>query len=213
MIVTRQRRKPFPWRRLILPAIALLLVALALLWPPSRNAIFNGPAAPMARTAGSWFDVVATPFHFAAQNEVITDRNRQIAVLQNQLTASQADAGSKDKQIQALQQQVDQLQSQAASARNGTNAPKGGASPAPSPSGGSFANNSAQGATPDIERTAQYWASMDPENAAKIAQRLPPSYVARVFAQMQANDVGAILDALPATYAAKLTQEHPQIQH
>jgi flagellar motility protein MotE (MotC chaperone) len=63
-----------------------------------------------------------------------------------------------------------------------------------------------------MRRTAQYWASMEPENAAKLAQRLSPVYVARILSLMQPDSVGAILDALPANYAAKLTQEHPELQ-
>ncbi len=48
VIVTRQRRKPFPWRRLILPVVAIGLVVFAFVWPPSRNVILNGgPLSPM----------------------------------------------------------------------------------------------------------------------------------------------------------------------
>lgn len=221
MIVTRQRRKPFPYKRLILPLFAVGLVVVALLWPPSRNVITAGPMKPAWESAGSAMDKVAAPFHFAAQNDVITDRNRQIAALQSQLTAAQNGTQGKDKQIAALQQQIDQLQEQAAAAR--TTPSK--TAPRPAVSAGAFtmAAQSSQsnpvvsgdlsaGATADMRRTAQYWASMDPENAAKIAQRLPPSYVARVFALMQPDAVGAVLDALPANFAAKLIQEHPELQ-
>ena len=86
MIVTRQRRKPFPWRRLILPLIAIALVVFAFSWGPSRNVITGGPMGPLWNTVGSTFDKVATPFHFAAQNQLITDRNKQILALQNQIT-------------------------------------------------------------------------------------------------------------------------------
>jgi flagellar motility protein MotE (MotC chaperone) len=218
VIVTRQRRKRFPFRRLLLPAVAIALLAFAFWWTPSRNAIEGGPMAPAWRTAGTWADAVAAPFHFAAQNQVITDRNRQIAVLQTQLTASQAATTGKDKQIADLQQQVGQLQSQAANTRSSPATRKpGAASPQPGAflssgttvaSGGDLTAN----ASADTRRTAQYWTSMEPENAAKLAQQLPPPYVARVFAQMQPDAVGAILDALPASYAAKLTQERPEIQ-
>jgi flagellar motility protein MotE (MotC chaperone) len=227
VIVTRQRRKPFPFKRLLLPLIAIALVIFAFVWPPSRNVLLNGPAAPAARTVGNTFDTVAQPFHFAAQNQVITDRNRQIQALQAQLTQAQSDAQDKAKQVTSLQQQIDQLQSQAASSRNNASpvpaARPGAVGAAPAPTGGAFSSTTAQGgyvngdlsagATADIRRTGAYWASMEPENAAKLAQRLPTAYVARVFAQMSPNDVGAILDALPAAYAAKLTQENPEIQH
>jgi flagellar motility protein MotE (MotC chaperone) len=225
VIVTRQRRKPFPYKRLILPLVAIALVIFAFVWPPSRNVILNGPAAPAARAVGNAYDAAAQPFHFAAQNQVITDRNRQIAALQAQLAQAQSDQQDKAKQVAALQQQIDQLQAQAASARSSASPapvrPNGPAAGAPGGSafgstpaqGGYVAGDLSAGATADIRRTGQYWASMEPENAAKIAQRLPTSYVARVFAQMSPNDVGAILDALPAAYAAKLTQENPEIQH
>lgn len=219
MIVTRQRRKSFNFRRLILPAIAIVLLIVAFLWGPSRNVITSGPMSPVWRVAGNLWGNIAAPFHFAAQNEVITDRNRQIAQLQSQLATAQSSGGDKDKQISDLQAQIAQLQSQAASARAAAPpARRPGAAPGASPAaagfgGGTGAGDLSAGATEDMKRTAQYWTSMDPENAAKIVQRLPPSYVARVFSLMQPDAVGAILDALPATYAAKLTQEQPQIQH
>jgi flagellar motility protein MotE (MotC chaperone) len=226
VIVTRQRRKPFPFKRLLLPLIAVALVVIAFVWPPSRSIILNGPAAPAARVVGSAYDNAAQPFHFAAQNQVITDRNRQIESLTAQLTQAQSEAADKAKQIASLQQQIDQLQTQAAASR--TSATPASSRPGAAPSvagapGGSFSSSTAQGgyvagdlsagATADIRRTGAYWASMEPENAAKLAERLPTTYVARVFAQMSPNDVGAILDALPAPYAAKLTQENPEIQH
>lgn len=227
MIVTRQRRKPFPYKRLLLPLIAIALVVFAFIWPPSRAVILNGPAAPAARAVGTAYDNAAQPFHFAAQNQVITDRNRQIEALQAQLTQAQSEAADKAKQVASLQSQIDQLQTQAAAARSAASPiparPGGAPAGAAGAPGGTFSTNTAQGgyvagdlssgANADIRRTGAYWGSMEPENAAKLAQRLPTSYVARVFAQMSPNDVGAILDALPAAYAAKLTQENPEIQH
>jgi flagellar motility protein MotE (MotC chaperone) len=226
VIVTRQRRKPFPYKRLLLPLLAIVLVVFALIWPPSRNLILNGPAAPAARAVGNAYDNASQPFHFAAQNQVITDRNRQIEALQAQLTQAQSEAADKAKQVASLQSQIDQLQTEAASSRSATSPNPGRpatASGAGGVPGGTFSSNTAQGgfvagdlsagASADVRRTGAYWASMEPENAAKLAQRLPTSYVARVFAQMSPNDVGAILDALPAAYAAKLTQENPEIQH
>jgi flagellar motility protein MotE (MotC chaperone) len=53
---------------------------------------------------------------------------------------------------------------------------------------------------------------MEPDNAAKVIQKLPVPYVARVFSQMSPDAVGAILDALPSTYAAELTQENPELK-
>ena len=64
----------------------------------------------------------------------------------------------------------------------------------------------------ELNRTAQYWANMEPENAAKVVEKLPVPYVARVLSQMSPDAVGAILDAVPATFAAELTQENPQLK-
>ncbi|MGB8798582.1 MAG: hypothetical protein WCC70_13605, partial [Candidatus Aquilonibacter sp.] len=118
MIVTRRRRKPFPWRRLILPVVAIGLVVFAFAWPPSRNVITGGPLSPLLQNVGSRFDTIAAPFHFAAQNQVLTDRNRQIMQLQSQITELQAQSAAKDKQIASLNGQIGQLQTQAASSRN-----------------------------------------------------------------------------------------------
>lgn len=212
MIVTRRRRKPFPWKRLILPVIAIALVAVAIAWPPSRNAITGGRLAPLWQAVGGRFSTIAAPFRFAAQNQLLTDKNRQIAQLQSQIAGLQSQTVSKDKQISSLNGQVAQLQSQAASARSTTAAPVaapaqgGGAAAAPGP------GDLSAGATQDMRRTAQYWANMDPSNAAKVIQRLPVPYVARVFALMSPDDAGAILDVLPPAYAAQVTQENPQLK-
>ncbi|MDQ2992636.1 MAG: hypothetical protein M3R30_07465 [Candidatus Eremiobacteraeota bacterium] len=53
---------------------------------------------------------------------------------------------------------------------------------------------------------------MDPENAVKVVQKLPVSYVAHILALMSPDAVGPILDALPPAYAASLTQEHPELR-
>jgi flagellar motility protein MotE (MotC chaperone) len=86
-----------------------------------------------------------------------------------------------------------------------------GASQAPAASS-IVANDLSSGATPDMQRTAKYWANMEPDNVAKVLPKLPIPYVARVLALMSPDDVGAILDALPAAYAAQLTQEHPELK-
>ena len=217
MIVTRQRRKPFPWRRLILPLIAIALVVVAFSWAPSRNVITGGKLAPVWGSLGATYDKVATPFHFAAQNELLTQRNRQIIALQKQVTGLQAQSTDKNKQIAALNAQLGQLQSQLASSHSGASAaPAASAAPGAiagaSPGAGSAANDLSAGATPDMRRTAQYWANMEPDNLAKVLPKLPVPYVARVMALMSPDAVGAILDALPAAYVAQLTSENPQLK-
>lgn len=221
MIVTRRRRKAFPWKRLGLPLLAILLVTVALSWTPSRNAIANGPLAPVWRTVGTAAAPVAAPFHFAAQERSISDRDHQIAQLSQRLNDAQKNDQSKDKQITDLQTQVGQLQTQAANASAKpvaprAAAPQNGETAFASMNGGSTAGvaggDLANGSTADMKRTAQFWANMDPENAAKVVQKLPTVYVARVFANMSPDSVGPILDALPPAYAAQVTQEHPELR-
>jgi Tfp pilus assembly protein FimV len=221
VIVTRRRRKPFPWKRLILPVIAIGLVIFAVTWGPSRSVITAGPLAPFMRSTSSAFTTVAAPFHFAAQNELITDRNREIAQLQAQVTSLQAQSAAKDKQINSLNAQVAQAQSSSAGAPVSATQPSAPATASQSnPSaglnavpaaGGAAGGDLASGASADMRRTAADWANMQPENAAKVVQKLPVTYVARVLALMSPDDVGSILDALPANYAAALTQENPEL--
>ena len=217
MIVTRQRRKPFPWKRLVLPLVAIALVAFALWWTPSRNVIANGPTAPLWRAANGALGGVTAPFHFAAQTKTIGDKDKQIAQLQSQVGDLQSKNQAKDKQISSLQSQLTQLQTQAAAA--GAVKPAPLASASASPFGGASSGASATGdgdlsagATVDMKRTAQYWANMEPENAAKVVQKLPVVYVAHVFAQMAPDSASSIMDALPANYVAALTQEHPELK-
>jgi flagellar motility protein MotE (MotC chaperone) len=217
VIVTRRRRKAFPWKRFILPVVAIGLVILAMSWQPSRNLITGGPLAPFWQDTSSSFDSIAAPFHFAAQNQLLTDRNRQIVALQAQIASLQSEGAAKDRQISNLNDQIEQLEVQAA-ARGSSNAlpPAQTSSVTSAPVGIAAASHSfgdlAAGATQDMRRTADYWANMEPENAAKVVQRLPVPYVARVLALMSPDAVGAILDALPATYAAALTQENPELK-
>ncbi len=217
MIVTRRRRKPFPWRRVVLPLIAIALVVFALSWAPSRNAIANGPLKPAFGAVAGALTRVAAPFTFAAQAKAIAGQKQQIATLQAQLASAQAGLAAKTKAAAALQAQIDQLQAQAAQARS-----TAALRPAPGPSGAGAAapgaafapsGNLSPAVAADLRRTGSYWSSMDPSNAAKVVQRLPPSYVAQVFAQMSSDAVGAILDALPPAFAAKLTQANPTIAH
>jgi flagellar motility protein MotE (MotC chaperone) len=217
VIVTRRRRKPFPWKRLILPVIAIGLVVFAFLWGPSRNVITGGPLQPLVQNIGDRFSAIAAPFHFAAQNQVITDRNKQIAQEASQIADLQTQMAAKDKQISSLNSQISQLQTQAANARGAVAAPSAAPAAAAAGAGNPLAQTSGggdllAGATQDMRRTAQVWANMEPENAAKVIQRLPIPYVARVLALMSPDDAGAILDAAPAAFVAQVTQENPSIK-
>jgi flagellar motility protein MotE (MotC chaperone) len=197
MIVTRQRKKPFPWKRVLFPAAAIALLAATLWWTPSRTWIATGPLSPVWKP-------VAAPFDSIAQSRTIASQNAKIADLQQQLQQARADVSDRDKQISQLQTQLSDAQQQAV--------PTGaGATPGPQATTAPAPDLSTQ-ASPDMRRTAAVWSAMDAEVAAKVVQRLPQDYVARVFALMSPDAVGAILENVPAAYAAQLTQEHPELR-
>ncbi|NNM99543.1 MAG: hypothetical protein HKL91_07085 [Candidatus Eremiobacteraeota bacterium] len=215
MIVTRQRRKPFPVGRLLLPLVAILAIVGAFVWPPSRAAITAGPLSPVWQTLGSRFAVVAAPFHFAAQNQLIARRNHEIVILQAQLADARSTLTTVQKSSAALKSRVQQLDAQVAQARSKASAAAAQPLASPGPFGStasSASSNLAASATPNDRRVAADWAAMDPSNAAKVVQRLPVPYDAKIFSLMSASDVGAILDKLPAAFAARITQENPTLK-
>ncbi|MFN2462048.1 MAG: magnesium transporter MgtE N-terminal domain-containing protein [Candidatus Velthaea sp.] len=101
----------------------------------------------------------------------------------------------KETRIAELQSAVARLQAEPKPAPPAA-APRARASTAP---------GAAHDAADALKRTAAYWASMDAEKAAAVAQRLPDEYVNRVFAQMAPDAVADIMNALPAKVAAHLT--------
>jgi flagellar motility protein MotE (MotC chaperone) len=208
MIVTRRRKKPFPWRRVLLPAVAVALLVAALSWAPSRNWIATGPLAPVWKSPA--IQAVAAPFNGMALQQRVGSQDRDISSLQQQLADARAQITDRNKQISQLQSQLNDAQTEAAQAK----AARPAASAAPKAAAQAVVQSQdlSTQATPDIQRTAQVWAAMDSESAAKIVQKLPQDYVARVFAAMSPEAVGAILENLPASYAAKLTQEHPELK-
>jgi flagellar motility protein MotE (MotC chaperone) len=212
VIVTRRRRKQFPWKRIAVPVIALAIVVGAFTWPPSQHWIATGPLAPAWRAAAP----VGAPLHFAAQNQTITDQNRQIIALQKQLAVEKTQTADRDKRISSLQTQLNQAQTRAAQAQ--APAPRESQANNVQSAGASIAQPAAQtedlaqSGTPDMRRTAQEWGSMDAEAAAKVVQKLPLAYVARIFALMSPDAAGAILENVPPAYAAALTQEHPELR-
>lgn len=214
MIVTRQRKKPFPWRRLILPVVAIGLVIFAFAWPPSRNVITAGPMGPLWSTVGNGYNNVAAPFNYAAELKKETALRQQLVQANQKADTLQKQIDEKDKKITDLNNTVQQLQVKSANAPATNATPSVGASPQGGITGSqaSGASDLTQGATPDMRRTASVWANMEPENAAKVIQKLPIPYVARILALMAPDTVGSILDALPAAYAAKLTQDHPELK-
>ncbi|MEO6912452.1 MAG: hypothetical protein ABI182_00350 [Candidatus Baltobacteraceae bacterium] len=214
MIVTRRRRKPFKLQKYLLPFLAVVLIVLACIWTPSQNAIFNGPLAPIWRALGSAYGRAAQPLHFAQQNAAISQKDRQILNLQQQLATDSAQTATLNKQLTQVQSQLNATEQQQAIER-GRAAPKSPAARSSAPAiidAASAGSDLSTSATPDLRRTASEWSSMDAQNAAKVVQRLPISYVARIFAVMPADAVGQILDNVPPAYAAQLTQEHPELR-
>lgn len=214
MIVTRQRRKKFPWRRVLLPLLAIVLLVAAVSWAPSRNFMANGPLAPVIKAAAPGWNAMTAPLRFEAQNKILGDQKQQIAALQKQLDDAKKQIGDRDKQISALTTQLNDAQQQLALK---SSAPAGPVKKAATPSMAAStavasANDLSSGASADMRRTAQVWGAMDAEAAAKVVQRLPVAYVARVMAVMSPDTVGPILEAVPPTYAAQLTREHPELQ-
>jgi hypothetical protein len=213
MIATRQRKqKKGSLLPILLPFAAIVMLIVALTWPPSRNFIANGPLHPLVDVLDSVWGTVSRPLTFAYQQQQITDRNVQIQQLNQKLEADRKAADFKDAQVASLQKQINDIQNQAAAEPSPTAAPA-----AAGASGGAVgATGSGTPATnPDadaIHLTAQQWGSMDPEKAAALAQKLPPGYDAAVFGQMSSDSVGPILDALPAGFAAKIVQSGPQAQ-
>ncbi len=215
MIVTRQRRKPFPVGRILLPLVAILAIVGAFIWAPSRAAITSGPLSPIWQQLGPRFAVVTAPFHFAAQNQLIARRNHEIVTLQAQLANAKRSLASAQKSAATLKSRVQQLNVKVAQkgAKASTPVVQPVASPGPFGSTSSATGSNAAGSTTaKNRRIAAEWAAMDPSNAAKVVQRLPVPYDAKIFSLMSASDVGAILDALPPAFAARVTQENPTLK-
>jgi flagellar motility protein MotE (MotC chaperone) len=203
VIVTRRRRKPFPYQLVILALLVAGGIAFVFAWPPTRTAIVTGP----------W----SAPLRIESLNQGIVARDRQIAQLQRAVSDAQNATQEKQKRVALLEEQIAQLEMQAASSR-APSAPRARRSRGVAPSfnatdqaASDVSATDDAAPTAEIRRTAQYWASMDPENAAKVVQRLTPDYVVRVFAVMQPDAVGAILDAVPVAYAARVTEERPDL--
>jgi flagellar motility protein MotE (MotC chaperone) len=208
VIVTRQRRRRLNLRRFMLPALAIVALAVALLWPPSHNAIANGPLKPVWQVGERTAVALGAPLRFAAQQQTITDRNREIRTLNGQLEQQRAKTVAGEQKVQALQQQVTAL----------ANQPKPTPVPAVRPtamSANAAVNAQGAGAASAVSegdrRVAATWAAMEPEKAAAVAQRLPDDQVVRILGAMDADQAGEIMNALPAAVAARLSRAAPQV--
>lgn len=203
MIVTRQRTKKKSRSPLLLPLIAIVALGVALVWPPSHNVIVNGPLRPLWGVAGSGWGVVSRPLTFAAQQEKITDGNRQIRTLSSQLEEARKTKVAAESRITALQRQIAAINAQ----------PKVTPQPAPvlratpaAAAGAAAAVGGAAAISADDKRTAATWAAMEPSAAAALIQKLPDAYVAHVLAAMDTDAAGDIMSALPAAAAARITR-------
>jgi hypothetical protein len=211
VIVTRRRRRRSRLGRFLLPLLALVALAVALAWPPSHNAIANGPLKPVWTAAGSVLGVAAKPLTFAAQQQSLTDRNREIRALNGQLEQSRQAQATDDARVAQMQQQVDTL----------TREPRPTVAPLPRATGGvsggttlaqtSGASEAESPPTVDEKRLGQTWAAMDPEKAAAVAQRLPIDEVSRILRSMDPDEAAEILNALPPKVGAQVSAAVAQV--
>jgi flagellar motility protein MotE (MotC chaperone) len=210
MIVTRQRpKRKFNPRKLVLPVVAIAALAFALWWPPSQHRIVgfitNGPIAVIAGRVGAFFQPYLAPLHFAAQEQVIADRNHEIEALGGEIEGQRRDLSAKDAEISSLNLQIKQMQAAAQQAASATSTPQP-AQQSASAAGGTAEAPPPQRFTDDPKHEAAVWSSMDPEQAAALAEKLPPDFTAKVLALMDNDSAGALLGALPADYAAKVAR-------
>ena len=212
MIVTRHRRKKFPWKRVLYFTVFIAALAAAILWTPSRVWLARGPVTtPVWNATAPVWKPIAKPFNIAAQQGTIDAQASEIQRLNAEVTGDQAKIADRDKQISQLTSQLNQAQQTAAEPH--PSKPAGGVTASPTaPAVAVVSGDLTTSATPDMRRTAQEWGAMDSEAAANLVQRLPDAYVARIFALMTPDSVGAILENLPPGYAARLTQEHPELK-
>ena len=205
MIVTRKRRRRSHAGRWLIPLAVLAVLAAVLAWPPSQRVIANGPLAPVWNAGANAGNVLVRPLTFAAQQQTIADRNRELRETNARLEQQRQAKADADARAQHLQQQVTALENQ----------PQPTAIPAPRPvatpaTGLAAAPGGAASAAGD-KRLAATWAAMEPEKAAAVAQRLPDDVVTRVLAQMDADSAGAIMNALPASAAARISRAVAQV--
>jgi flagellar motility protein MotE (MotC chaperone) len=208
VIVTRRRRRRPRIGRYILPLLALVALAVALAWPPSHNAIANGPLKPVWSFTGGVLAQASRPISFTAQQQQLVERNREIRALNAQLEQSRQAQAADDARVAQMQQQVDSVLRQ----------PKPTVAPLPRGSAGpggaaQLAQNGAAGAAPtdDEKRLAQTWAAMDPTKASALAQRLPVDEVSRILRSMDPDDAAEILNALPPKLGAQVSAAVAQV--
>lgn len=197
MIVTRQRRRRTGIKRIVIPLVVLAALGFVLGFPPSQHAIANGPLKPAWDAGAHVVAVIARPFSFAAQQQAIADRNREIRDLNGRLEQQRQETAAAQERVDALQQQLTAALSEPRVAPLVAPHPARSAAPV--------------AASADDRRLAATWAAMDPDKAAAVIQRLPDAQSVRVLAQMDADSAGAIMNALPAKVAARLSRSGAQV--
>jgi hypothetical protein len=219
VIVTRKRQRRSNPARWLVPFFVLAVLAAVLSWPPAQRVIANGPLRPAWNAGAGAGSVIARPLTFAGQQQTIADRNRELRDLNDRLEKQRLAKADADARAQKLQQQVAALANQpqetavlaprpVATAAAGFAAASGGAAA----SGAATASGAAAAPTADEKRLAATWAAMEPEKAAAVVQRLPDDEVTRVLGQMDADSAGAIMNALPANVAARISRAVAQVQ-
>jgi flagellar motility protein MotE (MotC chaperone) len=197
MIVTRQRKRRTGIKRVVIPLFVLAVLGFVLAFPPSQHAIANGPLKPAWDVAANVVAVVARPFSFAAQQQSIADRNREIRDLNARLEQQRQETAAAQARVDAMQQQL-------TAALNEPRVP-------PLAAAHPTRSSAPVAASADDRRLAATWAAMDPDKAAAVIQRLPDAQAVRVLAQMDADSAGAIMNALPAKVAARLSRSGAQV--
>ncbi|MEO7040330.1 MAG: hypothetical protein ABI186_09905 [Candidatus Elarobacter sp.] len=205
MIVTRQRPRGGTARRLILPAVALVVLGIALAWPPSHRVIADGPLKPVWAALANGSAQLARPLSVVAVQQRVNDRDRTIRGLDAELEKQRRAQSDADGRVRRLQEQISELSSQPQPAP--APAPRLRAAPnAPFPVAGTGSTRAA-----GEKRLAATWSAMDPDKAAAVVQRLPLDEATRVLAAMDPDSAGAILDALPSGVAARISRAVAQV--
>jgi flagellar motility protein MotE (MotC chaperone) len=205
VIVTRQRKRRRGMTGYIVALGAVAVLGLLIGFPPTHHFLAYGPLAPVWNTGAQGVAVVSRPLTFAAQQQVITEKNRAIRELDGRLeTQRQAKAAAEARAAQ-LQHQIDTAAAQ----------PAPTPVPAPvrttAPAGADFAAPAGAQSTDALKRLAATWAAMEPEKAAAVVQRLPDDEVTRVLALMDADAAAGILNALPPAVAARISRASTQV--
>jgi flagellar motility protein MotE (MotC chaperone) len=216
VIVTRHRKRRSNAGRILIPLLVLAVLAAALTWPPSQRAIANGPLRPVWTVGSNTGSLLVRPLTFAAQQQTIADRNRELRELSARLEQQRKAKADADAKAQQLRQQVTALANQPQETpipapRPRATAADGFAAQTAGTTGGGTATAAVTAATADEKRLAATWAAMEPEKAAAIVQRLPDDAATRVLAAMDADSAGAIMNALPANVAARISRAVAQV--